>query len=140
MLWLLVLCCPFSLGSTSADSRPATPPRGYSHPPPGPRGQTGRQVVVDREKGQYLGHPTTVLLEDNRTMLIVYPKGHGSGPIVFKRSSDGGLTWSDRLPVPENWATSQETPTIHRVVGRRGQEAPDHVLRPVPDQDGRLRR
>ena len=25
-----------------------------------------RRVVVDREAGQYLGHPTTVLLEDGR--------------------------------------------------------------------------
>jgi hypothetical protein len=38
----------------------------------------------------------------------------------MKRSTDGGLTWSDRLPVPENWATSLETPTIHRVVGPDG--------------------
>ena len=37
------------------------------------------QVVVDREAGQYLGHPTTVLLEDGKTMIIVYPKGHGRG-------------------------------------------------------------
>ncbi|MDH4196618.1 MAG: glycoside hydrolase, partial [Candidatus Aminicenantes bacterium] len=82
--------------------------------------QTGRQVVVDREAGQYLGHPTTVLLEDGRTMIAVYPKGHGRGPIVMKRSADGGLTWSERLPVPENWATSLETPTIHRVIGPDG--------------------
>ena len=33
--------------------------------------ETNRQVVVDREAGQYLGHPTTVLLEDGRTMLCV---------------------------------------------------------------------
>ena len=78
-----------------------------------------RQVVVDREAGQYLGHPTTVLLEDGHTMLAVYPKGHGRGAIVMKRSDDGGRTWSDRLPVPENWATSQETPTIHRLVDPR---------------------
>ena len=77
---------------------------------------TDRQTVVDREPGQYLGHPTTVLLEDGSTMLIVYPKGHGRGPIVMQRSEDGGLTWSGRLPVPDNWATSQETPTIHRVI------------------------
>lgn len=77
---------------------------------------TDRQVVVDREAGQYLGHPTTVLLEDGSTILIVYPKGHGRGAIVIKRSEDGGLTWSDRLPVPDNWATSKETPTIHRVL------------------------
>ena len=36
-------------------------------------------VIVDREPGQYLGHPTTVLLEDRKTMICVYPKGHGRG-------------------------------------------------------------
>ena len=41
--------------------------------------QTDRQVVVDREAGQYLGHPTTVLLEDGKTMLCVYPKGTAAG-------------------------------------------------------------
>ncbi|MFC1662468.1 sialidase family protein, partial [Gemmatimonadota bacterium] len=77
-----------------------------------------RQVVVDREPGQYLGHPTTVLLEDGVSLLTVYPQGHGRGPIVMKQSPDGGLTWSDRLPVPENWATSQEVPTLFRVEDR----------------------
>ncbi len=83
-------------------------------------GQKRRQIVVDREPGQYLGHPTTVLLEDGKTMLVVYPKGHGRGAIVLKRSQDGGHSWSDRLPTPENWATSKETPTIHRVVAPDG--------------------
>jgi BNR repeat-like domain len=83
---------------------------------------THHQVVVDREAGQYLGHPTTVLLEDGRTMLVVYPKGHGKGPIVMKRSTDGGLTWSARLPVPENWSTSLETPTIHRTIDPEGKK------------------
>lgn len=89
-------------------------PRGYSIPLIDLAGEKQRQVLVDREPGQYLGHPTTVLLEDKRTMLAVYPKGHGRGPIVLKRSTDGGKSWSDRLPVPDNWATSMETPTIHR--------------------------
>lgn len=84
--------------------------------------QKHRQVVVDREEGQYLGHPTTVLLEDNKTILCVYPKGHGRGAIVYKRSNDGGLTWSDRLPTPKSWATSQEVPTIHRVVDSKGKK------------------
>ncbi|MBX7105883.1 MAG: glycoside hydrolase [Gemmataceae bacterium] len=83
-------------------------------------GQTHRQVIVDREKGQYLGHPTTVLLEDGKTILCVYPKGHGKGAIQYKRSTDGGKTWSDRLPTPANWTTSLETPTIHRVVDASG--------------------
>ncbi len=95
-------------------------PRGYSIPLVDLAGDKHRQVVVDREPGQYLGHPTTVLLEDNKTMITVYPKGHGRGGVVMRRSTDGGLTWSDRLPVPDNWATSQEVPTIHRVIDAKG--------------------
>ncbi len=95
-------------------------PRGYSIPLVDLAGEAHRQVVVDREPGQYLGHPSTVLLEDGKTLVAVYPKGHGRGAIVMKRSGDGGRTWSDRCPVPGNWSTSLETPTIHRVVGPDG--------------------
>jgi hypothetical protein len=102
------------------DLRAADPPRGYTIPLIDLNDQAQRQVVVDREKGQYLGHPTTVLLEDGRTILCVYPKGHGRGAIIYKRSDDGGKTWSDRLPVPASWATSKETPSIHRVVDVQG--------------------
>ncbi|MEY4692219.1 MAG: hypothetical protein RIT19_2544 [Verrucomicrobiota bacterium] len=82
--------------------------------------ETSRRSIVDKEDGQYLGHPTTLLLEDGHTVLCVYPKGHGKGAIQLKRSTDGGLTWSQRQPVPENWSTSLETPTIHRVIDARG--------------------
>lgn len=99
-----------------------TQARSYSVPLIDLSTETDRQVVVDREAGQYLGHPSTVLLEDGRTILIVYPKGHGRGPIVLKRSSDGGLSWSERLSVPSNWSTSLETPTIHRVADGRGRK------------------
>ena len=62
-------------------------------------------MIVDKEEGVYLGHPSTVLLEDGKTILIVYPKGHGKGEIVYKRSWDGGKTWSHRLPVQDNWSS-----------------------------------
>jgi len=109
------------LVGATAVAAPA-PPRGYSIPTIDLSKETRRQVIVDREPGQYLGHPTTVLLEDNRTMLIVYPKGHGRGAIVYKRSTDGGRTWSERLPVPKTWATSLEVPTLYRTVDAAGKK------------------
>lgn len=81
-----------------------------------------RQVVVDREKGQYLGHVTTCLLDDKKSILAVYPKGHGRGAIVYKRSTDGGKTWSDRLPTPKTWTSSREVPTLHRMTGADGKK------------------
>lgn len=80
-------------------------PKGRCHAPPPknlkttlPRGCT--IPIVDREKGQYLGQPTTVLLSDQTTLLNVDPKGHGRGAIVHMRSYDAGLTWGERLPTP----------------------------------------
>lgn len=93
---------------------------GYTIPTIDLSQQTDRQVIVDREPGQYLGHPTTALLEDGKTMVCVYPKGHGRGAVVLKKSYDGGLTWSDRLPTPQNWETSLEVPTLYRVVDPEG--------------------
>jgi len=81
-----------------------------------------RQVIVDKDNVQYLGHPSTVLLEDHKTMLCVYPKGHGRGGLVYKRSYDAGLTWTDRLFTPESWATSKEVPTLHRMIDKYGKK------------------
>jgi|GEM_PF-5193392 len=64
--------------------------------------ETHRQTLVDKEAGQYLGHVTTTLLDDDKTIYAVYPKGHGNGPIVMKRSDDGGKTWSKQGEFPDH--------------------------------------
>jgi hypothetical protein len=114
----LVSVAAIALTATSACAQSA----GFSIPVVDLNDDSSRQVIVDREPGQYLGHPTTLLLEDGQTILCVYPKGHGKGPIVYKRSANGGKTWSDRLPTPTSWETSKETPTLHRVVDAAGRK------------------
>ena len=86
-------------------------------------GDTSRQVTVRQVPRRYLGHPTTLLLPDGMTMLCVHPEGHGRGPIALQRSADAGVTWSSPLSVPASWATSKETPTIHRLVDPRDGQA-----------------
>lgn len=82
-------------------------------------GEVERQTVVDRVPGQYLGHVSTLTLDDGG-ILAAYPEGHGRGAIVMKRSDDGGRTWSERLELPDNFRTSREVPTLWRVVDARG--------------------
>lgn len=85
-------------------------------------GEKNRQVIVERIPGQYLGHPTTVLMGDGRTIYVTYPLGHGGPSAVLKKSTDGGLTWSPRLDVPDNWKTASNCPCIHRLTGPDGIE------------------
>ncbi|GAB6167820.1 Ig-like domain-containing protein [Clostridium carnis] len=74
-----------------------------------------KQIVVDREAEQYLGQPDSILLDDNKTILTVYPKGHGFGEALLSKSTDGGLTWEKRLATNETWKLSEETPTIFKL-------------------------
>jgi hypothetical protein len=82
--------------------------------------ESHRQVVVDKQPGQYLGHPDTVLLADSKTMFCTYPLGHGGPGALLKKSTDGGFTWSERLPVPDNWKTATNCPCIHQITGPDG--------------------
>jgi hypothetical protein len=96
--------------------------KGYNIPLVDLNQRSDMHIVIDRDKNQYLGHPTTLLLDDGTTMIAVYPKGHGKGSIVMKRSRDGGLTWSDRLPTPSTWETSKEVPTLYETTDPMGKK------------------
>ncbi|MFK8242881.1 glycoside hydrolase domain-containing protein [Facklamia sp. 252] len=72
-----------------------------------------KTFVMDRKHAEYLGQPDMVKLNDDKTLITVYPKGHGHGEIVMRISEDGGKTWSDRILPDESWKGSKETPTLY---------------------------
>ncbi len=70
------LFCFFNAGPNSFAQEQQ---RGYSIPLIDLSHEIDRQVIVDREPDQYLGHPSTVLLEDGRTMIAVLPQRTRAG-------------------------------------------------------------
>jgi len=84
-------------------------------------GDTDRHSTVAAGTEEvYQGHCDTVLLPDGKTMFTAWCLGHAQwiGPLA--KSGDAGLTWTAPLEVPENWATTSNTPALHRLVGPDG--------------------
>ena len=58
--------------------------------------------VVDNSR-DYMAHPDSVLLK-NGNILTMYPAGHGKGAVQNKISTDGGVTWSEKVEnTPVSW-------------------------------------
>lgn len=85
-------------------------------------GETDRHVVIAEGTEQvYQGHPTTLLMPDNKTMFAVWSINHGgpAGPIA--RSEDAGLTWTridDRMPA--GFRRHIDCPSIYRLTDPDG--------------------
>jgi hypothetical protein len=116
----------------SAEEASGAPLPGFQRPTPGVNreidmplvdlsGDKRRQsVVAAGTETVYQGHCDTVLLPDGKTMFTAWCLGHARwiGPLA--KSTDAGLTWSAPLDVPENWATTSNTPALHRLTGPDG--------------------
>ena len=111
------LCLPLVFAADPADATRKLAPIRLAFPPTVDLSQdTARQVVIARgDATTYQGHPTTVLLPDGRTMFCIWTINHGGPCGPLKRSDDGGRTWSELLPVPDNWRTVRNCPTIYRL-------------------------
>lgn len=83
--------------------------------------ETSRHVIISQGTAEvYQGHPTTLLMPDGKTVFCVWTHGHGGTAGPLKRSDDGGKTWSEELPVPENWWKVKNCPAIYRLTDPKG--------------------
>lgn len=126
----------FAGEKVAGEKTPAWDKQGYDIPIVDLNDCVEMQSVVDKEKGQYLGHPTTYLMKDGMTLICVYPKGHGKGHVQMKMSKDGGKTWGERLPTPESWKSSKEVPTLYATIDADDKE---RVLMVTGAQPGQLK-
>lgn len=76
-------------------------------------GDKSRHTIIERGEKERQGHASTILLPDGRTMFVIWNKGHGGKCGPLKKSTDGGLSWSEKLPVPDNWALHANCPPLY---------------------------
>ncbi len=78
-------------------------------------------VIAEGTEAIYNGHPTTVLMDDGKTILCTWSLGHGGKAAFIAKSNDGGLTWhTDRAP--EYWNVMRNCPSIYRLSDKQGKE------------------
>lgn len=85
-------------------------------------GQEERQVVIAAGTPElYNGHPTTVLMEDGKTMVCSWSNGHGGAAAFLAFSRDGGLHWKVKA-APAEWDGLINCPSLYRLSDKTGKE------------------
>ncbi len=84
--------------------------------------QKDRQTLVAQGSEElYNGHPTTVMLDDKKTVFCTWSYDHGGHNGFLSVSRDGGLNW-ESLEVPADWATTRNCPSIYNLKDKKGVE------------------
>lgn len=84
--------------------------------------QKEHQVIIAQGSADlYNGHPTTVLFDDNKTILCTWSYGHGGKASFLAESKDAGLTWQNRK-TPADWEKMNNCPSIYKLTDKQGKE------------------
>tara|TARA_R110002050_G_scaffold168155_3_gene299284 strand:- start:622 stop:1668 length:1047 start_codon:yes stop_codon:yes gene_type:complete len=86
-------------------------------------GDTSRHVMIAQGTPEIRqGHPSTLLMPDGKIMFVIWTKGHGGKVDFLKKSTDAGLSWSELLPVPDNWHRHGNCPPLFWLPDPQGKE------------------
>ncbi|MEG1573653.1 MAG: sialidase family protein [Bacteroidales bacterium] len=84
--------------------------------------QKERQHIISSGKVDlYNGHPTTVMLNDNKTIICVWSDGHGGRAAYMAKSVNGGNSWK-RSTVNPDWQEMRNCPSIYKLEDKNGKE------------------
>jgi len=81
-----------------------------------------QQVIAPGAENLRNGHPNAILLPDGKTIYLIWTIGHGGPCTELKRSDDGGLNWSEKLTVPDNWKDYANCPPLYLLKDPQGKE------------------
>ena len=147
ILTLLVVLPALLCAQARNDERYKSPVPPHTLPWIDVSGEDSRRVVVAQGTPEiYQGHPSTVLMPDQKTIYAVWSYDHGGPSGPMKRSDDGGKTWSELLPVPDTWPQARNCPIIFRVPDPQGRfrlfvfagQGPDgNMQQAVSEDEGR---
>lgn len=85
-------------------------------------GMEDHQIVITPNPMQRQGHANSILMPDGKTMYVIWTIGHAGPCGQLKRSDDAGLTWSEMLPVPDNWTSYRNCPPLYLLRDQQGKE------------------
>ena len=125
---LLTLLLPFTLIASTIADEPNLPTHDISQ-------DRDRHIIIAQgTESVYQGHPTTLLLPDNKTMFCVWSIGHGghAGPMAVSRN--GGMTWirMDKQ-LPEGFVKHGNCPSIYRMIDKGSGQVRIWVFSAWPD-------
>lgn len=78
-------------------------------------------IIAEGNEELYNGHPTTILMNDYKTILCTWSLGHGGKAAFISESKDGGLTWRAQK-TPDDWQIMSNCPSIYRMTDKKGKE------------------
>lgn len=84
--------------------------------------EVARHTIIAKGTPElYNGHPTTVLMEDGKTMFCTWSHNHGGKMGFMSRSDDAGKTWT-KLSIPKDWEETSNCPSLYRMTDKKGKE------------------
>ena len=86
-------------------------------------GKTQKIIIAEGNDDIYHAHPTTIMLDDNKTILAVWNIGHGGNAGPIAKSTDGGLTW-ERIDgiMPNAYKLFKNCPSIYKINDKNGKQ------------------